>query len=349
MKKMLGTLGLSLLASSTAWSTNYTVTTVDFPGSEGASVLFSINAFGRVVGAYVAPNSQDSIGFTEQSGVFTSVGNSLPCRPTRCVTSARLVNAFGEIAGHFEADVDFPGAFVQYGPVAAPHILYPPGYPNVAVTLGGLNDLGVLVGCYSTDEGTAAFAQVRNHLIPISVPFTAVSTACATGINNLGQVVGTYGTSTGEYHAFVETLGRFKSFEVPFVDDQQTVPVAISDIGMITGTFYSSIDGLPHGFLLHAGHYTRLDFPGALSTVPVAINVLGQVVGYYEEPAANRVGSIVRAFVYQKGHYQQIPLPGPAGAYFGINARGEIVGSYSEVDSEGNTVKGHGFKATPSR
>jgi hypothetical protein len=133
-----------------AWATNYTIDTYDFPGAATTGVT-GINAADRIVGNYTVSGTTTAglfgeFGFTERNGIYTSVGDSLPCRPSgRCRTGVKFLNNFGLFAGAFSGDVDFPGAFSQ-SVNSAPAVVQPPEYPNTDVLLGGLNDLGEGLG-----------------------------------------------------------------------------------------------------------------------------------------------------------------------------------------------------------
>jgi len=70
--------------------------------------------------------------------------------------------------------------------------------------------------------------------------------------------------------------------------------------------------------------YTRIAVPGAIATLPVALNASGEVIGSWAD-----TGHISHGFIYSKGKITSFDPPGsqttlPAG----INASGEIVGIY---------------------
>ena len=56
------------------------------------------------------------------------------------------------------------------------------------------------------------------------------------------------------------------------------------------GAYYDS-NGMQHGFLRTPdGRYTALDFPGAMGTGPLAINLAGQIIGQYYDADGNQHG-----------------------------------------------------------
>jgi uncharacterized membrane protein len=137
-------------------------------------------------------------------------------------------------------------------------------------------------------------------------------------------------------------LSRGKVIRINF-PGEDTSPTGINDNGDIVGVYYPE-DGSIHGFLLSRGEYTQIDFPGACETVPVGINDAGDISGNYSidyfgegDCAAERM--VYRGFLFRDGTFTAIDhpngLPGP-GQYptvlNGINAQGDVVGTYDSVD-----------------
>ncbi len=92
------------------------------------------------------------------------------------------------------------------------------------------------------------------------------------------------------------------------------------------------------GITLHAQNgynFTTIDFPGGTSTQGRGINLHGDVVGVYNDPATG----LWRGFLLSRGSYTKIDFPGAAHTYpRGINKRKDIAGFF--VDSDGVF---HGF------
>jgi probable HAF family extracellular repeat protein len=108
------------------------------------------------------------------------------------------------------------------------------------------------------------------------------------------------------------------------------------------------------GYLLDDGVFSRIDFPGPdLETVGYGINNRGQVAGGYVD-----VGGTSHGFLYYKAAFttfdhpaasgidnsQSLNYPGTAG--FKINARGQIVGSYTGADGTARGFLKSGRKYT---
>lgn len=111
-----------------------------------------------------------------------------------------------------------------------------------------------------------------------------------------------------------------------------TFPYGINSLGEIVGR-YDDANGLEHGFLLSHGQFTTFDFPGAPYTDLNGINPAGEIVGAYWPPP-DYWG---HPFLLSKGQFTEIDLPpGVLGANaLGINARGEIVGGYTDANGAG--------------
>jgi uncharacterized membrane protein len=131
---------------------------------------------------------------------------------------------------------------------------------------------------------------------------------------------------------------QFASIDPP--DSIASQASGINAAGDIVGTYTDRGTGT-HGFLLHAGAYSRLDYPYAfVLTRAFGINAHGDVVGSYVGcPAPNCSSPRQFGFLLHDGIYTTIDDPN---AVFssdarGINDRGDIVGSYRDF---GGT---HGF------
>jgi hypothetical protein len=113
-----------------------------------------------------------------------------------------------------------------------------------------------------------------------------------------------------------------------------------------------SSDGKSHGFLLSEGGFTSIDFPGAVETAPggvpsapiVRINPRGDIVGSYCESEPCSFPQPVHGFLLSRDEngkgdkFTSIDFPGAIWtAAAGINARGDIVGTYRD---ESGTTQG---------
>jgi uncharacterized membrane protein len=161
------------------------------------------------------------------------------------------------------------------------------------------------------------------------------------GLNDVAQAAGYYADSSNIDHAYIynEAGGVFLVIVIPAaVEGSQAT--GINNLGQISG-FYIDSRGINHGFLLIAGTFKTLDFPGSTFTQALGLNNKGLVVGAYLDSGGNSHG-----FIYDTNgkSYQSIDDPNGIGTTVinGINDNGQIVGFY--VDSNGNT---DGLVGTP--
>jgi probable HAF family extracellular repeat protein len=217
------------------------------------------------------------------------------------------------------------------------------------VTLAGLNNWGMLAGCYTDETGTQQlFVQVGTHFSPVPFPLSGSLGACATGINNLGQLTGSYQDSVSS-HGFMKTGDRIITIDVPADWGALfTGLTAINDLGTLVG-IYETSDGATHGFVWIEGQFSKMETPEAtaLSPIPTALNNRGEIVGYYGVTSTVYPFYELRAFVSRAGNFTTLPVPGAIQPSPAINDRGEIVGSYTPSGCGNACTEVHGFLAEP--
>ena len=108
----------------------------------------------------------------------------------------------------------------------------------------------------------------------------------------------------------------------------------VNNAGDVSG-FYVDSAGVNHGFLLHNGVVTILDFPGATLTQALGLNNRRQVVGFYMDAASNTHGFLydVTALEFQSVNDAKAV---DATIINGINDVGQIVGFFVDPIT-GNT------------
>jgi uncharacterized membrane protein len=198
-----------------------------------------------------------------------------------------------------------------------------------------------LVGLVSGLLSTAANAAGATFT---SIDFRNATSTDALGINSDGDIVGRYDSATdGNTHGYLRTRrGRFIAIDVRHANF--TVAAGINSHGVIVGQYRLTTDPTMkrHGFVRSRGTFTTIDFPNAAFTNALGINRHGEIVGRYCTtvpppcfPQNNQHG-----FLRSKGgHFSTIDFPGAAGTIagtnaWGINDRGEIVGSYQGTDGK---------------
>jgi hypothetical protein len=205
--------------------------------------------------------------------------------------------------------------------------------PGASTTLAlDINAGGVIVGRYVSAGKTHGFMRSKaGEFTTIDFPGSVFTTAF--GTNRRGDIVGAYSlpTSPTVRHGYLRRNGQFTSIDPP--GSNLTTANGINDRGDIVGRFCTLAKCVPlpgngdfHGFLLHEGEYTTLDFPGARETNAFKIIDGGQIIGGYGTPDGKEL-----PFVSRKGKFTSIALPGGmpiSQDNGGINARGDIVGIY---------------------
>ena len=210
--------------------------------------------------------------------------------------------------------------------------------PGATVTrVFGLNGHGELVGADDSLPGRHAFLLNHgSHLVLDSSGVLGTHTSFARGINNRGDIAGGYFDDDGNEHGFLLRHDTLTTIDVPFAGSLVTQLNGLNDSGIIVGVWVDSAFTV-HGFIYQNGSFAHLDHPDALDTYPYGINSRGDIVGNWDTDQS----TVGHGFVFSSGRIFSFDVPdaAPDGtAADGINERGQIVGSY--IDLDGNS---HGF------
>jgi hypothetical protein len=187
------------------------------------------------------------------------------------------------------------------------------------------------------------FAQQASNSVSITVittfdyPGTVISTQ-PQKINDGGEIAGIYFPSSSVRRGFV----RFSdgNFSAPIVEPNDTQNFTegrgINNLGTVCGDYVGSDDN-GHGFFLSRGTFTEYNFPGALTTLVLAINDVGNFAGTFSLTGPN---GIFQAFVSLGGTITSFSVPGAIStfAYQLNNSNKLLVGYY--IDSSGTL---HGY------
>lgn len=130
---------------------------------------------------------------------------------------------------------------------------------------------------------------------------------------------------------------------------RQTVASGINPAGDIVGAFTDGV-GRQHGFLLSAGQYATIDFPGAVASSANGISPSGEIVGNYVAPYTPRVSDVapadspaycpaagsaacIKGFLFSHGRFSTVLFPGHPGAVSQrITPDGDIYGCLHDFD-----------------
>jgi probable HAF family extracellular repeat protein len=224
-------------------------------------------------------------------------------------------------------------------------------------TLGGffsqafaINERGQVVGSSQTADGLlhAFFWQDSNHN-HVSDPGEMIDLGSidqpnsdARGINNQGKVIGFEFLEAGEFaRPLVWERGIISSLETA-PDVLSARPLGVSDGGQIAGALSTltpdMMDLITRAFVWDKGTFTELGTLGGPISSATGINSRGQAVGNSETGATDGLGqAIFRGFRWEDTNHNRISDPGEMtnlgtlggdnSSAFGINNRGQVVGS----------------------
>jgi len=255
-------------------------------------------------------------------------------------TGGNGINASGQVTGNHLDGLGLNNGFVYAGGVVTPFtILNINNLPTTYMVPRSINASGDIVGEYADviDPTHGVYRGFIYHsTTQTSTTFDAVGT-----FNILNPTVpvaiNDLGQITGSSGAqgFIYTAGVGTVFSA--TNATQTVPRSINNLGDVVGMFYD-INNVAHGFINKGGIVTTYDIAGATTTDIWSINDIGQIAGYYLDSANVAHGFIQTGTVITT-------VDGPAAietAVRSINASGQATGYYA--DSLGLL---HGFVTGP--
>jgi len=240
---------------------------VEVPGAT-ATFVYGVNNAGVMVGLYDIGQNQH--GFAAFGGKFLTIDVPPPAR-----TTCTGVNASNTISGFY---VNPPGQdppsrgfvyqdrhFVDIGP------------PLSEAVANGLNDLGEVVGQFTSDHEKTyhGFLYDGTNYQTLDVPDADVTSAI--GVNNQGLVLVQYGMN-GHKHAAIYDGSEYTTIDVPEATD--TFPAGINNFGDVSFTWFDARANT-HAALLHAGQYYKFMVPNSNETAAGGVNDKDVIVGEY--------------------------------------------------------------------
>jgi len=228
-----------------------------------------------------------------------------------------------------------------------------PGSRQTQVT--GLNDLGVTVGFWSTQNNADmvnnnfGFYSVSGRFYTVNFPTgnnASPQVDQLLGVNDHDVAVGFYTNAQGNNRGYTYNIRTHSLTRVlvPGAPGGEAGPsltaTAISNSGDVAG-FYakSSSPGSSSEvafLLLHDGHFITLAVPGALMTQAFGVNDRDEVVGAYTVGSGS--SAVMHGFTWRPGYgFRTVDDPHGHGTTTinGVNDHGDLVGFYT--DSAGNT------------
>jgi len=206
----------------------------------------------------------------------------------------------------------------------------PPSPYNAAFEATGINHYGTVVGQASSStvvKGWTHFTNGGNSLF--AVPGSNYTSFSKRNLN--GTVVGFYQVSSGGTSGLVVNGSSFATLNR---GTYSTLLTGINKSNTIVGAYQNSYGDFEHGFRYNSGHFSSIAFPGAVQTVPHAVNDNGVIVGEYTNVNLEHAP---HGFILRNGIYKTLDIPNSsAGTALGdINNNGVIVAAANLVYKNG--------------
>ena len=184
---------------------------------------------------------------------------------------------------------------------------------------------GRLMGQTIVDNLNQGFAVLPDGSVQLVSP-TDGTWASVSGTNSSGTLVGFYypddlgGTvSTG---FVLKKDGSFARYDVP--NYSHTRLVQIAEDGTLLGNHSQGDPLRTNGFIDRQGVVEEIKVPSSYNTFVTGMNANGQVVGYYYQYGASKMG-----FVLKNGKYKTFSLISGGDTYpMGINNKAHVVGYF---------------------
>ena len=283
----------------------------------------SVNNAGEIVGWTLGGNP---VGIIVNAGKVTQYSF-----PGSSSTQILSVNDKGDFAGIYYDSQNKAHAFINIGGTSTTIGLPPAPTAGAYINHIEINNADQVTGDYLGSQGTTGFLYASGVVNTIKEGSLYTSIAA---LNDSGSYGGSYGASDGTHLFYTgpstgSTPATGNYTLNPFNNLNSQI-VSINDVGQKLG--FSYINGQRHGFLIDSSlAVTHIDVPGAIDTVPTALNNKGQVAGYYFDAQ-----KIAHAFLESDGVYTTINLPGNVSYKYdtdgvftpipvGINDSGQIV------------------------
>ena len=317
----------------------------------GCSAFEGTNASGESVALAGSTTSSAAQIASGKAGGF----QVLTLNDQRDITFNQLlgINNEGEIAGDFgSGNAGHPNkGYAITAPYSQGNFINDNFPHSVQTQVTGLNDFGVTVGFFSTQNGATPaddnnFGFWSDHGRFHKVDFPTKNNANPPvnqllGVSDRGWAVGFYTDSKGNAHGYAYNLnaGFFKPVTVSGATS--LTAAGVNDSSTIAG-FYTNAKGATDGFVKWVnGRVVTLAVPGASATQATGINDRGEVVGMYTTGSGN--SAVTHGFTWWNGKFTTVNYPAASSTTVnGVNNEGDIVGFYT--DAAGNT---DGFVGLP--
>lgn len=257
---------------------------------------------------------------------------------------ANAINATGEVTG-FSYIVYWQPPFPSPNESMWHAFVYSGGVMHDLGTLGGNSSSGTAINVSGQVAGFAAlndlpYPAAASHAFLYSngvlkdLGTLGGSNSSATGINASGQIVGSSDSALDPYgRAFLYKNGFMT--DLGTLDGPGSTASGINTAGQVTGSAgASSVPecGFPntHAFLYANGAMRDLGTLGGCGSFGIAINDSAQVIG--QSSVTGDQGQ--HAFLWSNGLMQDLGTLGGYSYPFGINSKGQVVGTSIAADGQ---------------
>lgn len=221
----------------------------------------------------------------------------------------------------------------------------PPGAPDwfhhaVIWRDGAMIDLGAQLGSppgwtfsqvsVINDRGTAVLSGYPGIMIWRDGVLTPLGIrGSANDLNNKDVLVGSFSHGMGA-HAFMYSDGVFR--DLGTLGGQYASAIAINEKGVIVGTSYITGNNTYRGFIYDSGVMTPIGTFGGAASRANDINRHGVIVGEAQDAAG-----VWQPFIIDKSGIRVLPNVPAGSTLYGINDRGQIIGTYENPNRQGTT------------
>jgi uncharacterized membrane protein len=268
--------------------------------------------------------------------------------PGAIATAAIGINPSGDIVGNYRDAANVTHGFLSPhngSPVRLDVPDWFAGAPVIYTDARGINPSGDIVGVYFVEGENP---NVAGHGYLRQRDGTFVRVHHPGHLNEYLQRILPDGSILGCYHDNDTMLSMYGTAFSRGAWADLSVAISMTngatpDLSQQTGWLFDMTATPPRSraFLLQNETLMPFDYPGASTTSAWDMNPMGAIVGIY------RIGTDpFHGFLLERGDFTSIEFPGVGitnSRAFGINARGDIVGSYTDAT---NSSQAQGFLAT---
>lgn len=233
-----------------------------FPAPAANGQAVALNDLGAIAGQYFDSKSV-SHGFLLFQGKLTSF-----MFPGSSSTGVSDMSSNGIIVGGYTTEDGKGHAYMVHA--GGFHEITLPGFPNVNVTVAGVNANGDVVGIFAADnaDSSTGFLLQKGKVTILSFP-GATGGTMPTSINDEGVVVGGYFISLVNTNpAFMWKDGVFSNIKPPdSIPEPFVNATKITNSGAVVGTYQPESGG--DGFAFKNGTYTKIGPPAGFEDMSI--------------------------------------------------------------------------------